>query len=741
MPRPAPHGDPIGMPRQRFRPLLDGRRLRAWRRWRTRGGGGARRPKAAGGGSRTSAGTLRRLCLAALVLATFTWMTGSFLRLLTADGLTLPEFLHIAVFALLALWLSQSFWVLSAGFLLLWRRRRRPVAASPAPTATGPRVALVMPVYNEDTERVFAGIAAIWRQLARDPVFARCDFFVLSDTTSTDLWLREVDAWQRLRRDLPGGARIFYRRRLVNRGRKTGNIEDFLLRWGHDYGYFLVLDADSLMSAGTVAALVARMDADPALGLLQVPPKLVRGRTLFARLLQFAGELYGPLAAAGTAFWAMDAGNYWGHNAIIRTRAFMAHCGLPELPGRAPLGGPILSHDFVEAALMRRAGYAVRIAWDLDGSYEEPPPTLEQFLRRDRRWCQGNLQHGRILLARGLHPASRLHLLIGIMSYLTSPLWLLFLLLAVIRAWPLVPLAAFGDGSPWAVLLALLPASAGSAALLAVTFLLLLLPKLLGLALALGDAERRRRLGGGPRLLAGFLLENLFAALLAPVTMLFHSLFVVSILGGAAVDWKPQRRVVSAGTAAALRRLFAWPSLVGLALLALAFALDPRLGLWLSPVLAGLALALPLAFLTASERLGERLRRAGLLLVAEESAPTPVVAAAEARLAHRRPRPMVEDLFARTLLEPARFALHLGLLAIGGGGRGCDGARLQALARKAVALGPARLDQEERRLVLEMPALLVRLHGELRARWFPPASEGSEEVACGWMRARLAAAG
>ncbi|HFD14997.1 MAG TPA: glucans biosynthesis glucosyltransferase MdoH [Rhodospirillales bacterium] len=728
------------MPRQRFRPLFDRRRLRAWLR-RSRRGRVAAGRRDLGWRSRRLLGGRRRLSLALLVFATFGWMTAGFARLLAADGLTLPEFLHIGVFALLALWLSQSFWVLSAGFLLLWRRRRALAPASPAPAPTGPRVALVMPVYNEDTERVFAGIAAMWSQLARHPVFARCDFFILSDTTSSDLWLREVDSWHRLRRDLPGGGRIFYRRRLENRGRKTGNIEDFLLRWGYDYEYFLVLDADSLMSARTVAALVARMDADPGLGLLQVPPRLARGRTLFARLLQFAGELYGPLAAAGTAFWAMDSGNYWGHNAILRTRPFMAHCGLPELPGRAPLGGPILSHDFVEAALMRRAGYAVRIAWDLDGSYEEPPPTLEQFLRRDRRWCQGNLQHARVLLARGLRPASRLHLLIGIMSYLTSPLWLLFLLLAVIRAWPLAPLAEFAMRSPWDALTALLPASAGSAVLLATTFLLLLLPKLFGLWLAFADAARRQRLGGGPRLLAGFLLENLFAALLAPVTMLFHSLFVVSILGGAAVDWKPQRRVVSSGTAAALRRMFLWPSLLGSALLALAFGLDVRLGLWLSPVLAGVALALPLAFLTASERLGERLRRAGLLLVAEETAPTPVVAEAEARLVHRYARPLAEDLFARTLLEPARFALHLGLLAIGGGARGCEGDRLQALARKAVALGPARLDQEERRLVLEMPALLVRLHGELRARWFPPAAEDNAERACGWERARLIAAG
>ena len=162
----------------------------------------------------------------------------------------------------------------------------------------------------------------------------------------------------------------------------------------------------------------------PSVGLIQVPPKLVRGRSLFARVLQFSGELYGPLAAAGTGFWARGEGNYWGHNAIIRVRPFMELCGLPHLSGPAPFGGPILSHDFVEAALMRRGGWQVWIADDLGGSYEEPPPTIEDFAVRDRRWCQGNLQHIRVLFARRLHWVSRLHLGIGIMSYLTSPLWM-----------------------------------------------------------------------------------------------------------------------------------------------------------------------------------------------------------------------------------------------------------------------------------------------------------------------------
>jgi membrane glycosyltransferase len=286
------------------------------------------------------------------------------------------------------------------------------------------------------------------------PEGARCELFVLSDTTDPDIWLAEIDAWQEMRGAVPGGERIFYRRRLRNVKRKTGNIEDFVTRWGGAYAYMLVLDADSIMAAGAMAELVRRMDANPDVGLIQAPPKLVRGRSPFARVLQFSGELYGPLSASGISYWALGEGNYWGHNAIIRTAPFADLCGLPLLPGKAPLGGEILSHDFVEAALLRRGGWQVWIADDLAGSYEEPPPTVADFATRDRRWCQGNLQHAKVLLARNLHWVSRLHLAIGIMAYVTSPLWLLFLLLSAAQAWELAysEPVYFSEGWPFPTL-------------------------------------------------------------------------------------------------------------------------------------------------------------------------------------------------------------------------------------------------------------------------------------------------
>jgi membrane glycosyltransferase len=188
------------------------------------------------------------------------------------------------------------------------------------------------------------------------------------------------------------------------------------------------------MSGETLVQLVAAMQEHPDVGLIQTLPIIVNATTLFARVQQFAGRVYGPLIAHGIAWWHGAEGNYWGHNAMIRTRAFAECAGLPELSGRKPFGGAIMSHDFVEAALIRRGGWAVHMVPAMRGSYEEVPPTLTDLAIRDRRWCQGNLQHAAVLPARGLHRISRLHLLTGIGSYITAPLWLLFILTGILIA-------------------------------------------------------------------------------------------------------------------------------------------------------------------------------------------------------------------------------------------------------------------------------------------------------------------
>ena len=293
------------------------------------------------------------------------------------------------------------------------------------PTA---RTALLMPTYNEDPARIVGAACAMLRAIDADGGGSAFDLFILSDTNRADVWLAEQAMVDAARADPDIGPRLYYRHRARNLRRKAGNIADWVERWGAAYPFMLVLDADSLMEADTIIELARRMEADDALGILQTSPHLIGGETPLARVQQFASRVYGPVLTRGLRAWFGDAGNYWGHNAIIRTRAFAECGGLPELPGKPPFGGLILSHDFVEAAFVRRGGWAVRMADDLGGSYEHAPPNLVELAARDRRWCQGNLQHTRLLGTAGLHPLSRLHLFMGVMSYLSSPLWLLFLL-------------------------------------------------------------------------------------------------------------------------------------------------------------------------------------------------------------------------------------------------------------------------------------------------------------------------
>jgi len=658
------------------------------------------------------------VCVVAITLIA----TQSFVRVLDANGLSLLHAALILVFVPLAAWLAQSFCTLTAGALLLARQLWQRTQAAPpdeAERAAGldpalPRVALIMPVYNEDTARVFAGIAAMRDDLAGLGVAARFDVFVLSDTTDPDVWLAEVEAWEAERIRAPELPRLFYRRRLRNARRKTGNIADFVERWGGAYGAMVTLDADSILQGLTIWHLTRRLDVETRVALIQAPPKLVRGHTLFARLLQFAGDVYGPLGAAGIAFWAGGEGNYWGHNAIIRTSAFARCCGLPTLPGREPLGGEILSHDFVEAALLRRAGWRVLMAWDLGGSYEEPPPTLTDFMVRDRRWCQGNLQHGRIVFARRLHWVSRVHLVTGIMGYLTSPLWFAFLLLAGLQAWTMAVAEPIYfrhgvRGPTWPI-----SREDEAAMLLAAMMGLLFLPKLWGLLLALADWRRLRARGGVFRLLGGVVVETVLSALIAPVMMIRHTRFVFAILTGSPVGWVPQRRRAERLTFAQALRANKDVTVLGLLASVAVIFWAPALGWWLVPVVAGLvgAPVLTLALDDGREDGGLLGQRHGLLTVPEEAAPPLVLRAIEAHEARLTALLSASPSarFAAVLEQPALNARHCALVTETGGVSGMPVGTLARAEAVASHVGPDALTAEERRALLESPDSLRRVH-------------------------------
>ena len=403
-----------------------------------------------------------------------------------------------------------------------------------------------------------------------------------------------------LRQRLGPDARIYYRHRPKNTSRKAGNIADFVTRWGGAYPQMVVLDADSLMTGHAIVTLAQRMEADPDSGIIQTLPLIINRNTLFARVQQFAARIYGPVIAAGLSAWMGRDGNYWGHNAIIRTAAFAAHCGLPDLRGKPPFGGHILSHDFVEAALIRRGGWHVRIADDLGGSYEEAPPTLPDFLKRDRRWCQGNLQHMRLLGTHGLHPLSRLHLLNGIMAYMASPLWFAFILVGIGAALETrfqLPVYFFPDRTPYPVWHIIDPELAAD--VFAATMGFLLMPKLFGWLAICFNRRLAERFGGVRKALGSVLCETVISALLAPLHMLFQSRFVFNVFAGGDSGWNTQSRD-DVGTpwreAWARHRNHC---ITGLVLAALAYAVYPGLLLWMSPAIVSMVFAAPLSVLTS----------------------------------------------------------------------------------------------------------------------------------------------
>jgi len=468
----------------------------------------------------------------------------------------------------------------------------------------------------------------------------------------------------KLRQRTGGDERIFYRHRAKNTRRKAGNIADFCQRWGTRYDYMVVLDADSLMTGEALVRLVAAMEDNPDTGLIQTLPLLVNRNTLFARAQQFAARIYGPVIAAGLAYWHLGDSNYWGHNAIIRLKAFVEHAGLPDLPGLPPFGGSILSHDFVEGALMRRAGWKLYLTTEITGSYEESPPSLLDFAERDWRWCQGNLQHSRVVPAAGLHWMSRLHLVMGIMSYLVSPIWLLFIVLWILLALQahFVRPAYFPKGF---VLVPTWPVFDPQRALqlFVGTMAVLIAPKVFGYILLLKDRQTMRRCGGAVRTGMSVLVEIVLSSLILPVIMLTQSAMVLSIATDRAVGWNTQRRDDSGiPLQVVVRRHFAH-TLFGVGLAIVAYSASPVVFAWLSPVVLSLLYAIPISAATGWQGLGRAVRRLGLLVTPEETEP-PVVLRRANELAHKlaESRAQVADALERLANDAALRAFHSAML-------------------------------------------------------------------------------
>ncbi len=581
-----------------------------------------------------------------------------------AVGAVTPlEWALVCLFVVNFSWIALAFTSACVGFLRLLFAPPKPPAV---PEVLNERTAIIMPIYNEAPERVFGAFQAMFEEVEATGHGPSFDWFLLSDTTNPEILIAEEHAFMAIRRRLGPRVRIFYRHRPKNLARKSGNIADFVTRWGGHYPHFVVLDADSLMSGAAVVGLAAAMQADPGAGIIQTLPLIINRNTLFARVQQFAARIYGPVIAAGLTAWMGRDGNYWGHNAIIRTKAFAAHCGLPTLKGRPPLGGHILSHDFVEAALMRRAGYAVYMLLGIDASYEESPPSLIELSSRDRRWCQGNLQHMRVLPAQGLHWSSRQHMISGIMGYLASPLWMLQLFVGIV----LVFQASYIRPEYFPSGFALFPAwprfdAERSLNLFALTMAILLAPKLFGLMLALLRGATRRGYGGAIRLMVSTLFEILMSALLAPIMMLIQTGHVAHFLFGFDTGWNPPRRDDGSVPFKAIVRRHRSHVAMGLLTLIAGLLISPSLVAWMSPTILGLVLAIFLSWATGQLSFGIVLRRSGLLGTPEERSKPRVVRRAN-KLGKLLAHQVAEADGLRSLYEDAEFrAVHLALLPAG----------------------------------------------------------------------------
>jgi membrane glycosyltransferase len=561
-----------------------------------------------------------------LFAATFLLTFAAFMApydLFAGEGFTWIEVAALVLFGPLFIGISCWFCSALAGFFLLATRRGGFFKVEDIHGASHKRTALLAVVRNEDVAAVYARLRAMDNALARKGLSSQFDFFVLSDTNKELVAAQEGLAAANAAAS--SHSAFYYRRRAINHGRKSGNVADWVRNFGGAYEYMIVLDADSLMSAELLQALPVYMDARPDLGVLQTIPMGMAGETLFARHMQFGIRLYGRVASAGVAWWTGAEGLFWGHNAILRTRAFAANAGLPRLEGAPPFGGEILSHDVIESMFMRRAGWGVEMAPLLEGSYEQCPPTLVDEAIRDRRWCQGNLQHLGLMRARGLGWLAKVQIAMAAMVYFAAPLWLAFLSAGIALR---LEQGAPEPGEPW---------FSGSAEQLlelhwsiVLTVVMLFGPKVMGALLILARPEERRAFGGGFAVIAGLLGELVMSAVLAPMRMLFTCRAVAETLLGYDSGWNSQRRSADAAPWSEAWRACWWHTAIGVFVLALA-APYSDLVIWTAPILFGLVFSVPLTVLTSSTQAGMLAASAGVFLTPEEVAPPAVMAADAAR--------------------------------------------------------------------------------------------------------------
>ncbi|WP_245263282.1 glucans biosynthesis glucosyltransferase MdoH [Azorhizobium doebereinerae] len=553
----------------------------------------------------------RRLLVLALNLATWAAIGLVAAHLAGLAGWRVADILLFLCVLMATPWIAIGFWNAAIGLVLAHVARGGVEVAAPflrgarEEGRVAGRTAILMTLRNEDPARAVARLKAVKADLDATAHGLQFDYFLLSDTSRPDVAQAEeaeVARWC----EADAGRRIHYRRRDTNEGFKAGNIRDFCERWGADYDYMLPLDADSVMGASAILAMARILDRHPRIGILQSLVVGMPSASAFARIFQFGMRHGMRCYTLGASWWTGDCGPFWGHNALVRVKPFHAACHLPVLPGRPPLGGPILSHDQVEAVLMRRAGYEVRVMPVEGESYEENPPTIAEFVARDLRWCLGNMQYLRLQGLSGLKPVSRFQLLWAVLMFACVP--------AVPVALAVLPFAAAGLSAEAAEALGPETAWFYGGLLLLGQF-----PKLAGLldvALTRGGVAAY---GGPVRFLASALLEMTFSLLLGAITALATTRFLVGLtLGRVRAGWNGQVRDAHALSWASAWRGLWGQTLFGLLVGAALAVCAPALLFWTAPLLAGCWLAVPFAVVTADPRTGAWLAARGLCAIPEE---------------------------------------------------------------------------------------------------------------------------
>lgn len=594
---------------------------------------------------------LARLCVIAITLSLTWYGATEMYAVLNTNAIAGLQWAFLVLFCINFTWISFAFSQATVGFLCrLWPFTRKTNEIEPDGVT-----AILLPVYNEDPARIRASIEAMHEDiLAKAP--GKFAFFILSDSNRSASCIKEKHTFYPLLNHDDNGCPIYYRRRHNNNERKAGNIADWVTRFGANYDSMIVLDADSLMSADCFISLSRRMAAEPGLGLIQTLPTIIKANTLYSRIQQFANQCFGPVYASGLAAWHGTASNFWGHNAIIRTKAFAEACGLPILEGKAPFGGHVMSHDFMEAAMLRRAGWGVRFDMDLEASYEEAPPSLIDVMVRDRRWCQGNLQHKAFLFAKGFHFATRIHLFSGIFSYLSAVFW--FLLIAVgfalaVQAHFVRP-EYFSNPSlfpTWPVF-----DFEKARLLFELSMALVLAPKVFGWLSALIYPRRCMAFGGPILLTLDMLIETVLSALYAPILMFSQFLVVFDVLKGRDSGWKPQSRDDGATPWKTVARAHLSHTLLGAGLAAAAFYLSPELFYWSLPITIGLIFSIPLSWMSGGKNRGNILSKIMLLRSAQEKRATGIVKLLNDKQQHVEPAyPCDQESLLYTFLNDVNF--------------------------------------------------------------------------------------